>query len=63
MTLSTLFEKDIAAEKVIQDGGERCRRDIEEAEQRDREGEDMVDGVQDVMDVYNRCVASYLQGL
>ena len=57
-TLSTLFEKDLAADKVIEEGHERCRRDIEEAERRDTEGDDMADGVQDVLDVYNRYTPS-----
>jgi len=54
VTLSTLFEKDAASEKVLEEGHERCRRDIEEAERRDREGVDMVEGVQDLLDVYHR---------
>ncbi|KAK4686311.1 checkpoint serine/threonine-protein kinase, partial [Tremellales sp. Uapishka_1] len=61
-TLSTLFEKESsAAEKVISEGHERFRRDIEEAERRDKEGEDMVDGVPDILEVYNRYILFTVQ--
>lgn len=55
-TLGVLFDKARSDEgsRVVQEGIERFQKDIEEAERRDREGEDMVDGVQDVLDVYNR---------
>lgn len=56
-TLSVLFEKTDEAERVVQEGIAKFQRDIEEAERRDREGEDMVDGIQDVLDVYNQSVA------
>lgn len=54
-TLSSLFEKN-EAEKVIQDGHVQHRNDIEEAERRDREGEEMADGFMDLLDVYNKFV-------
>lgn len=54
-TLGVLFDKAAdEADKVVQEGIEKLQRDIDEAERRDREGEDMVDGVLDVLDVYNR---------
>jgi checkpoint serine/threonine-protein kinase len=53
-TLSTLFEKDAESERVIHEGHERWKEQIAEAERRERDGEDMVEGVQDVLDVYNR---------
>ena len=54
-TLSSLFDKS-EAEKVLQEGHEQHQRAIAEAERRDREGEDMVEGVSDILDVYNQCV-------
>lgn len=54
-TLSTLFVKEpSAAERVVNEGHAQFQKDIEEAERRDKEGEDMVDEVQDVLDLYNR---------
>ena len=52
-TLSSLFDKG-EAEKVLQEGHEQHKRDIEEAERRDQLGEDMVEGYTDVLDVYHR---------
>lgn len=52
-TLSSLFEKN-EAEKVIQEGHLQHQKNIEEAERRDREGEEMMDGFMDLLDVYNR---------
>lgn len=62
-TLSSLFEKkDAEAEKVLAEGHERFRREIEEADKRDREGEE-VDGASggDILDVYNRWVMTILR--
>jgi checkpoint serine/threonine-protein kinase len=56
-TLSSLFEKS-EAEKVLQDGHDQFRKDIEEAERRDGMGEDMLEGYTDILDVYNRQVSS-----
>lgn len=55
-TLGVLFDKGASDEaaRARDDGEAQFKADIEEAERRDREGEDMVDGVQDVLDVYNR---------
>jgi checkpoint serine/threonine-protein kinase len=53
-TLGVLFEKAEEADKVVQEGVVRLQADIDEAERRDREGEDMDEGVLDVLDVYNR---------
>ncbi|WWC72267.1 uncharacterized protein I206_106229 [Kwoniella pini CBS 10737] len=60
-TLSNVFKEPTAADKVVQDGHERFRKDIEEAERRDKEGEDMVDGIQDVLDVYNKYILFVVQ--
>lgn len=59
-TLGVLFDKDQADEvsRVVEEGSKKFLSDIEEAERRDREGEDMVDGVQDVLDLYNQWVQS-----
>lgn len=57
-TLSSLFEKkDAEAERVLAEGHERFRREIEEADRRDREGEEL-DGAAggDILDVYNKWV-------
>jgi checkpoint serine/threonine-protein kinase len=48
--LGTLFDR--GADEVVQEGVERHQRAIEEAERREREGEDMAEGVADVLDVY-----------
>jgi len=54
-TLGALFStKDVEAERVIREGHERFRKMIDDAERRDREGEDMVVGIQDLLDVYNQ---------
>ena len=55
-TLSNVFDKNAEAEQAVQQGHERHRQMIEEAERRDREGEEMVEGVDDVLDAYNKCV-------
>ncbi|KAK8853458.1 hypothetical protein IAR55_004165 [Kwoniella newhampshirensis] len=60
-TLSNVLREPSAAEKVVQEGHERHRKDIEEAERRDKEGEDMMDGVQDVLDVYNKYILFVVQ--
>ncbi|KAL1407356.1 protein kinase [Vanrija albida] len=62
-TLGVLFDKDQADEvsRVVEEGSKKFLSDIQEAERRDREGEDMVDGVQDVLDLYNRYVAFMVQ--
>lgn len=53
-TLSTLFEKDAVTDRVITEGHERFKRDIDDVERRDKEGEEMPEGVQDVLDMYHR---------
>jgi len=58
VTLSSLFVKQ-SSEKVG-DGHAVFQRDIEEAERRDKEGEDMIDGIQDVLDAYHRFVPPLL---
>ncbi|WRT69974.1 uncharacterized protein IL334_006965 [Kwoniella shivajii] len=60
-TLSSVFKEPTAADKVVQEGHDRYRRDIEEAERRDKEGEDMMDGIQDVLDVYNKYILFVVQ--
>jgi checkpoint serine/threonine-protein kinase len=41
-------------DRAVLEGHERLQRDIEEAERRDREGEEMEGGYTDVLDAYNR---------
>lgn len=53
-TLSTLLDKDAQAEKVVQEGHERFKKEIEDAERKDKEGEDMPEGYLDILDVYNQ---------
>lgn len=54
-TLSTLLDKGNAeVDRVVQEGHDRLKRDIEEAERRDREGEEMENGYTDILDAYNR---------
>nr|XP_019043872.1 BUB protein kinase [Kwoniella bestiolae CBS 10118]OCF22802.1 BUB protein kinase [Kwoniella bestiolae CBS 10118] len=60
-TLSNVFKEPTAADKVVQEGHERFRKDIEEAEKRDREGEDMIDGILDILDVYNKYILFVVQ--
>nr|XP_018261155.1 BUB protein kinase [Kwoniella dejecticola CBS 10117]OBR83313.1 BUB protein kinase [Kwoniella dejecticola CBS 10117] len=60
-TLSNVFKEPTAADKVVQEGHDRFRKDIEEAERRDKEGEDMIDGIQDVLDVYNKYILFVVQ--
>lgn len=50
-TLSTLSDKE-TSEAVIAQGHEQYKRLVEEAEKRDREGEDMEDGITDLLDAY-----------
>lgn len=52
--LGAYFEADDEARRVHEAKVEQFQCDIEEAERRDREGEDMVDGVQDVLDLWSR---------
>lgn len=52
--LGAYFEADEEARKAQELKMEQFQRDIEEAERRDREGEDMVEGVQDVLDLWSR---------
>lgn len=51
-TLSSLFEKDSEAARVMEEGHERYRALVAEAERREREGEDMAEGVTDLLDAY-----------
>lgn len=55
-TLGVLFDKsrEEEASRAVAEGTEQFLKEIEEAERREREGEDMVDGVQDVLDLYSR---------
>lgn len=60
--LSAVFVKEPSAtEKALEAEHDRFRAEIEEAERRDKEGEEMVDGVQDVLDVYNKYIAWTIQ--
>ncbi|WVQ94967.1 hypothetical protein IAU59_002058 [Kwoniella sp. CBS 9459] len=60
-TLSSVFKEPSLTDKVVQEGDERHRQNIEEAERRDKEGEDMVDNFQDVLDVYHQYIAFVVQ--
>ncbi len=52
-TLSTIFAAEKAeAERVVHEGHERCRKIIEEAERRENDGEEMEEGIVDVLDPY-----------
>lgn len=53
-TLSTLLDKDSVVDQKTQEGHERFRRQIAEAERREVQGEDMEDGILDVLDIHNR---------
>lgn len=53
-TLSSLFEKDSEADRVLNEGHEKYKGLIAEAERRDREGEDMAEGVLDLLDAYHQ---------
>ena len=54
-TLETLYKADAAAaERVILEGHERYKREIEECERREKEGEDGIEGGGDVLDAYWR---------
>lgn len=56
-TLGAIFDsRSDEAARVLEEGVERFRKQIAEAERREREGEDMEDGVQDVLDLYHKCV-------
>lgn len=52
-TLSTLSDKD-ASDAVLAQGHEKFKCLVDEAEKRDREGEDMEDGVMDLLDAYHQ---------
>jgi len=53
-TLSSLFGKDAEAEAILKDGHEKYERLVKEAERREQEGEDMEDGVSDLLDAYQQ---------
>ncbi|CAK9780273.1 hypothetical protein CC85DRAFT_201541 [Cutaneotrichosporon oleaginosum] len=59
--LGAYFEADEEARKAQEAKVQQFQRDIEEAERRDREGEDMADGVADVLDLWNRYVSFTVQ--
>ncbi|WVQ78936.1 hypothetical protein IAT38_001028 [Cryptococcus sp. DSM 104549] len=60
-TLSSVFKQPSEADKLLQAGHEKHRANIEEAERRDTAGEDMADGVQDILAVYNAYVSFTVQ--
>jgi len=49
-----LFGKDAEAEAILKDGHEKYERLVKEAERREQEGEDMEDGVSDLLDAYQQ---------
>lgn len=53
-TLSSLFGKDAEAEAILKEGHERYERLVKEAERREQEGEDMEDGISDLLDAYQQ---------
>ena len=53
-TLSSLFGKDTEAEAILKEGHEKYERLVKEAEKREQEGEDMEDGVSDLLDAYQQ---------
>ena len=53
-TLSSLFSKDAEAEAIMKQGHEQYERLVKEAEKREQEGEDMQDGVSDLLDAYQQ---------
>ena len=53
-TLSSLFEKQSENVRKILEVHDQHRADIEEAERRDKDGEEMQEGVADVLDAYNK---------
>jgi checkpoint serine/threonine-protein kinase len=53
-TLSSLFGKDTEAEAILKEGHEKYERLVKEAERREQEGEDMEDGVSDLLDAYQQ---------
>jgi checkpoint serine/threonine-protein kinase len=53
-TLSSLFGKDAEAEAILKEGHEKYERLVKEAERREQEGEDMEDGVSDLLDAYQQ---------
>jgi checkpoint serine/threonine-protein kinase len=56
-TLSTIFAAEKQeAERVVNEGHERHRKAIAEAERRENEGEEMEEGIVDVLDPYCKCV-------
>lgn len=61
-TLSTIFAAEKAeAERVVHEGHERCRKMIEEAERRENDGEEMEEGIVDVLDPYCKYLAFITQ--
>jgi checkpoint serine/threonine-protein kinase len=59
-TLSVLLDKGPAVDAKVQETYEQFRKEIEEAERRDKEGDEMQDGYQDLLDVYFKCVEEKL---
>ncbi|WVR09655.1 hypothetical protein IAU60_006729 [Kwoniella sp. DSM 27419] len=55
--LSSVFKEPSAMDRRIQEGHDRFKAAIEEAERRDKEGEDMAEGAQDVLDVYHKYIS------
>lgn len=53
-TLSSLFSKDAEAEAILKEGHEKYDFLVKEAERREQEGEDMADGVSDLLDAYQQ---------
>lgn len=53
-TLSNLFQKDVEAEAILKEGHEKYERLVKEAERREQEGEDMDEGVSDLLDAYQQ---------
>jgi checkpoint serine/threonine-protein kinase len=49
-----MFGKDAVPDSVMQEGHERYRRLVDEAEKREREGDEMQDGVSDLLDAYQQ---------
>ncbi|ORX40462.1 hypothetical protein BD324DRAFT_574984 [Kockovaella imperatae] len=60
-TLSNLFAKSSESDRIVQEGHERHQKAIEEAERRDKEGEEMEEGIVDVLDAYNRYILFTVQ--
>ncbi|WVQ75553.1 hypothetical protein IAR50_005180 [Cryptococcus sp. DSM 104548] len=63
-TLSAVLKEPSAAEKVIQEGHDRHRQAIEEAEKKDKNGQDPDDDLAllgDILDVYNKYILFTVQ--